>query len=59
MQGIASCCVCSASEDAKMLKKCPICFRFICEECSYRTFGRWFCNRNCAEFFFFGGDDDD
>lgn len=54
------CSICSATEDAKIIRKCPICFKLICEDCAYRFGGRPFCSKGCADYFFFGtGDEDD
>lgn len=44
---------CNVEEGVKDLKKCPICFKLVCEECSYFFGGRWFCSESCARLFFF------
>ncbi len=54
-----NCCICSASDETKRLRKCPICFKYVCEECAYRFAGRHFCSKGCADYFFFGTGDDD
>jgi hypothetical protein len=53
------CFVCNASELDKLLQKCPICFKWACENCSTHAFGRHFCSKKCSEEFFYGDDDDD
>jgi hypothetical protein len=40
------------------LHKCPICFRYVCEDCAERSFGRLFCSKRCSDGFFFGDDDE-
>jgi len=35
------------------LKKCPICFNLVCDECAYFYGGRFFCKEDCARLFFF------
>ena len=53
------CFVCNASELDKLLQKCPICFRWACENCSTHAFGRHFCSKKCSDEFFYGDDDDE
>lgn len=52
------CVKCYISDDEKKLIKCPICFKYICEDCGIARSGRWFCSPQCADFFFFGDPDD-
>lgn len=54
------CFKCSAADEEKHLKKCPICFKYSCEECGFFFAGRHFCSKGCADFFFFGsGEEED
>jgi len=54
------CSICQITDEEKIIKKCPICFKLICEDCSYRLAGRHFCCKGCGEIFFFGiGDEDE
>jgi hypothetical protein len=48
---------CNASEDEKTLKKCPVCFKYFCQDCATNRGGRLFCSKYCADFFFFGDGD--
>jgi hypothetical protein len=52
------CTVCQASDLDRRLEKCPICFKWVCEECAIRSYGRCFCTKLCADQFFFGDDDE-
>ncbi len=54
-----TCFACSASELDKLLQKCPICFKWTCENCSTHAFGRHFCSKKCSDNFFFGDDEDE
>jgi hypothetical protein len=54
-----NCSVCEKSDLETSLHKCPICFKWVCEDCAKRDFGRVFCSRRCADGFFFGDDDED
>jgi hypothetical protein len=51
------CCICDVSEEERRLKKCPICYRYFCEDCSANRGGRLFCSKQCADFFFFGDEE--
>jgi len=54
-----NCIVCEKSEQEEAsLLKCPICFKWVCESCAVRSYGRAFCTKRCAELFFFGDDED-
>ena len=54
-----NCVICDVSDQDQRLNKCPICFKWACDECGNRSMGRVFCSRSCADQFFFGDDDDD
>ena len=47
------CVACHRSEDEVPLYKCPICFRFYCDDHRYSMSGREFCGQRCARYFFF------
>jgi hypothetical protein len=34
------------------LMKCPMCFKYICENCAVRHYGKLFCSNVCATNFF-------
>lgn len=54
------CVVCGVTDETKLIRKCPICFKLICEDCAFAFAGRTFCTKGCADYFFFGsGDEDD
>ena len=53
------CIHCQKTEDDTHLMKCPICFKFVCEECQVNMHGRGFCSRICADLFFFGDDEEE
>jgi hypothetical protein len=53
------CSKCAAPEETKHLRKCPICFKYTCDDCCYFFAGRHFCTKGCAEYFFFGTGDED
>ena len=52
------CVTCKIEDVERRLSKCPICFKWVCEECAVRAFGRQFCAKKCADAFFFGDDDE-
>ena len=52
------CAGCQVSDEESGLHKCPICFKWTCENCANRAFGRIFCSKRCADQFFFGDDDE-
>jgi len=52
------CIGCQISDQENHLNKCPICFKWICDNCGHRTMGRVFCSKKCADQFFFGDEDD-
>jgi hypothetical protein len=51
------CVHCGKNDTETSLQKCPICFKWYCEEHSYSMSGRSFCSQFCAEYFFFGEED--
>jgi len=53
-----NCLGCQKDEQEVSLQKCPICFKWVCEECASRAYGRAFCSRRCADNFFFGDDEE-
>ncbi len=53
------CLICQASDQDKSLNKCPICFKWVCDDCASRSYGRVFCSKSCANQFFFGDEDDE
>ena len=52
------CLTCQKSDVEFTLYKCPICFKWVCDDCGRREYGRLFCSRRCADVFFFGDDDE-
>jgi len=52
------CARCEKNLDDGRLYKCPICFKFVCDEHVHRMSGREFCSAGCAQYFFFGEEDD-
>lgn len=52
------CVGCAVDDREHHLNKCPICFKWVCDNCGHLAFGRTFCARKCADAFFFGDDDD-
>jgi hypothetical protein len=55
---VIKCHVCEKTLDDGKLYKCPICFKYSCDDHVYRTSGRDFCSDGCARYFFFGDEDD-
>ena len=54
-----NCPSCQKDEQDTLLNKCPICFKWVCDNCAVRSFGRAFCQRKCADAFFWGDEDED
>ncbi len=54
-----NCIECQKDEMEATLNKCPICFKWICNNCGNSSMGRIFCSKRCADGFFFGDEDDD
>ena len=52
------CLACQKSDQEFRLNKCPICFKWVCDDCAIRSYGRAFCSRRCSDQFFFGDDDE-
>jgi hypothetical protein len=52
------CVTCKIDDAERRLYKCPICFKWVCEECAVRSYGREFCGKKCVNAFFFGDDDE-
>jgi hypothetical protein len=52
------CVHCNKTDDETKLSKCPICFKYYCNEHAYQMSGRTFCSQPCAEFFFFSETDE-
>jgi hypothetical protein len=52
------CVHCKKTDDETSLHKCPICFKYYCNEHAYLMSGRTFCSQPCAEFFFFSDADE-
>lgn len=53
------CIACQVSDQDVRLHKCPICFKWVCDNCAVRSYGRAFCQRKCADQFFWGDEDDE
>ena len=53
-----NCTHCQKSDLETALHKCPICFKWVCDDCGRHEYGRIFCSRLCANQFFFGDDDE-
>lgn len=58
MTTTTSCFVCNKTDDETRLSKCPICFKYFCEEHACHRSGLRFCSKGCAEYFFFSEPDD-
>ena len=54
-----NCVNCQKSDEEATLQKCPICFKWVCEDCGRKrsTAGSSAAKR-CADQFFFGDDDE-
>jgi len=53
------CVICQKDEQEVSLAKCPICFKWVCQDCGRREYGRVFCSQRCAHLFFFGDDEEE
>ena len=54
------CVTCKASDKDQRLDKCPICFKWTCDDCAHRAITAGSSARKkCADTFFFGDDDDE
>ena len=52
------CVGCAVDDRENHLNKCPICFKWACDNCAFHSFGRLFCSKKCSEQFFFGDEDE-
>lgn len=52
------CVGCQVDDQEHKLHKCPICFKWVCDNCGHASYGRIFCAKKCANEFFFGDDDE-
>lgn len=48
---------CGKTMSDTRLGKCPVCFKWFCEDHGTYRGGREFCSRGCADYFFFGDDE--
>ncbi len=55
---LMECVICQISDQETRLNKCPICFRWACDNCGVKAFGRTFCSKSCSDQFFFGDDEE-
>jgi len=55
---VNKCFKCEISGEERDLRKCTICFKYFCEDCGASRGGRWFCTKQCCDYFFFGDADD-
>ena len=51
------CIACKRTEAEVLLYRCPICFRYYCDDHRYAMAGREFCGPHCARYFFFPDED--
>jgi len=54
-----NCFQCQITDEEKDLRKCPVCFKYVCDDCGLSKSGRWFCTIVCADYFFYGEDEDE
>ena len=54
-----NCFECKVSDEEKQLRKCPICYKYFCDDCGVNPSGRWFCTSICGDYFFFGDEDEE
>jgi hypothetical protein len=55
--GETICHECRRADTETRLHKCPVCFKYFCDEHTHLWSGRPFCSRGCAEYFYFGDED--
>ncbi len=51
-RNVGVCDLCAKERPTWALTKCPICGHAICQKCATSAYGRYFCSKRCAEFFF-------
>jgi hypothetical protein len=49
---------CKRKDTDVRLSKCPICFKYFCEDHAVQRSGLAFCSTGCAEYFFFSDPDE-
>ncbi len=52
------CCVCARTPEDVRLAICPTCAKRVCAEHAFRRSGKFFCTKQCAEWFFYGDPED-
>jgi hypothetical protein len=52
------CVQCGGGEEEVFLYKCPICHKYVCEDCRFMKSGQTFCSRGCGEMFFHQDEDE-
>ena len=52
------CLECGISDEETYLYRCPMCHKYVCEECRFTKSGQTFCSRGCGEMFFHHDEDD-
>ncbi|HEV8337503.1 MAG TPA: hypothetical protein VGR67_13905 [Candidatus Polarisedimenticolia bacterium] len=52
------CVECGVGDEEAYLYQCPICHKFVCEECRFTKSGQTFCSRGCGEMFFHQDEDE-
>ncbi len=49
---------CKKTDRDTVLRKCPVCYKYFCDEHAHLMGGRTFCSSMCADFFFFSDSDE-
>jgi hypothetical protein len=49
-----TCCKCGRDGPSWALRPCPTCGQTVCTRCAHFEYGRFFCERRCAHYFFHG-----
>jgi len=49
---VGTCDVCAKERPTWALTKCSICGQMTCQRCATFAYGRYFCSKRCAQFFF-------
>jgi hypothetical protein len=52
------CVGCQKNDQEIRLNQCPICFKWVCDNCAVRGFGRLFCSKKCNDAFFHGDEEE-